>query len=170
LNQPIKKAYFYKHGEEYQSNFAGYAASSDIFVNGIFWDGKAPAFFTAEEMTSPNFRIKVIGDVTCDIAPAASVPSTLYASTIAEPVFGYDPTTRKAVAPYLDDAIDVMSIDNLPSELPRDASTAFGATFIEKILPEFKQENSAVLSRAAVTVDGQLGPHFQYLRKYAGLV
>ncbi len=168
--QPIKKAYFYKHGEEYQSNFAGYAASSDIFVNGIFWDGKAPAFFTAEEMTSPDFRIKVIGDVTCDIAPAASVPSTLYASTIAEPVFGYDPTTRKAVAPYLDDAIDVMSIDNLPSELPRDASTAFGATFIEKILPEFKQENSAVLSRATVTIDGELGPHFQYLREYAGLV
>jgi len=167
--KPSEKAHFYRHGEEYESNFARFAACSDIFVNGIFWDGKAPAFFTAEEMTGPEFRIKVIGDVTCDIAPAASVPSTLYATTIAEPVFGYDPVTRKAVAPFGDEVIDVMSIDNLPSELPRDASTAFGAVFLEKILPELAKEKSAILRRAAVTTGGELGPHFQYLREYAGL-
>lgn len=165
----FNKKHFYAHGEEYVSNFAPYTKMGDIFVNGIYWDGKAPAFFTKEEMAEPDFRFQVIGDVTCDIAPAASVPSTLYASTIADPVFGYDPSTELATDPYSDDVIDVMSIDNLPSELPRDASSAFGTTFIEKILPEFEKAESEILTRASITVDGKLGPYFQYLREYAGV-
>ncbi|WP_273444226.1 NAD(P)-dependent oxidoreductase [Neolewinella agarilytica] len=164
---PIDKQHFYQHGEEYQSNFAPYAKVSDLFINGIFWDGKAPAFFTREEMTTDDFRIRVIGDVTCDIAPAASVPSTLRASTIADPVFGYDPLTGKETEAYRTDGIDIMSIDNLPSELPRDASEAFGKVFIEKILPEYAREKSGILERASVTVDGKLGPHFGYLEEYA---
>ena len=163
----FSKKDFYQNGHHFVSNFAPYAAVSDVFINGIFWDGVAPAFFTAEEMTSPDFRIQVIGDVTCDIAPAASVPSTLYATTIAEPVFGYNPATRTAGEPYLSHTIDVMSIDNLPSELPRDASAAFGKVFIDKILPEFGKEESAILERATITNGGQLGPHFAYLEDYA---
>ena len=166
--KPIDKHHFYQHSEEYQSAFAPYAKVADIFVNGIFWDGKAPAFFTAEEMNGADFNIQVIGDVTCDIAPAASVPSTLYASTIADPVFGYDPVTQLATDPYGPNVVDVMSIDNLPSELPRDASAAFGKTFIETILPEFAKEKSDILTRASVTIDGRLGPKFKYLREYAG--
>ena len=158
---------FYGKGQEFVSNFAPYAAVSDVFINGIFWDGVAPAFFTKEEMAGPDFRIKVIGDVTCDIAPAASVPSTLYATTIAEPVFGYDPNTHTAGDPYQPHTIDVMSIDNLPSELPRDASSAFGKVFMEKILPEFAKEQSDILERATITEDGELGRHFTYLYDYA---
>lgn len=164
---PIDKHHFYAHGEEYASAFGPYAKVSDVFINGIFWDGKAPAFFTAEEMKSPDFRIQVIGDVTCDIAPASSVPSTLFASTIADPVFGYDPATGKALDPYQPGMIDVMSIDNLPSELPRDASSAFGDVFIETILPEFDKPSSDILRRASITVNGELGPEFGYLKSYA---
>ncbi|MEM9930692.1 MAG: alanine dehydrogenase, partial [Bacteroidota bacterium] len=167
--QPFDKKHFYANGQDYLSAFAPYTKTSDVFINGIFWDGKAPAFFTAEEMKSPEFNIQVIGDVTCDIAPAASVPSTLFASTIADPVFGYDTATGTAVAPHAPGAIDVMSIDNLPSELPRDASTAFGGVFVEKILPEFSKANSDILTRASVTVKGQLGPAFGYLKAYAGV-
>ncbi|OAV45251.1 NAD(P)-dependent oxidoreductase [Lewinella sp. 4G2] len=165
--EDFTKQEFYADGEAFISKFAPFAAMSDVFVNGIFWDGKAPAFFTKEEMKGDDFRIKVIGDVTCDIAPAASVPSTLYASTIAEPVFGYDPQTGKATDAYRDDCIDVMSIDNLPSELPRDASAAFGATFIKKILPEFEKDQSDILDRASITVGGELGPKYGYLESYS---
>ena len=167
--KPIDKHHFYRHSEEYRSAFGPYTKVADIFVNGIFWDGKAPAFFSAEDMEAEDFNIQVIGDVTCDIAPAASVPSTLFASTIADPVFGYDPKTRAAVAPHGAGTVDVMSIDNLPSELPRDASAAFGTAFIERILPEFAKDESAILRRASVTIGGKLGPDFQYLREYAGL-
>ena len=163
----VTKKHFYQHGEEYESAFSPYARVADIFVNGIFWDGKAPAFFTAEEMRQPDFRITTIADVTCDIAPAASVPSTLRPSTIAEPVYGYATESGSEEAPYTEDVIDVMAIDNLPSELPRDASKAFGETFIAKILPEFGQPGSAILERAMITEDGHLGKHFTYLADFA---
>ena len=147
--------------------FAPYAAAADVFINGIYWDGKAPAFFTREDMTSEHFRIRTIADVTCDIAPLSSVPSTLKASTITDPVFGYDPRSGGEVAPYAPEAIDVMSIDNLPSELPRDASKAFGDILLTTILPEFNLTHSDVLERATITQGGQLGPHFTYLRAFA---
>ncbi len=63
-----------------------------------------------------------------------------------------------------------MAIDNLPSEMPRDASRAFGDMFISHILPELLLPGSKVVERATVAVDGQLGPHFQYLQEYAGLM
>ena len=61
----------------------------------------------------------------------------------------------------------MMTIDNLPNELPRDASTAFGEQFIEHILPELLKDKSAVIERAMVTENGVLGKHFQYLADYA---
>ncbi|MFM8361991.1 MAG: hypothetical protein ACKOA4_04760 [Haliscomenobacter sp.] len=63
-----------------------------------------------------------------------------------------------------------MAIDNLPNEMPRDASAAFGAMFIEKVLPEFFKSHSLVLERATIAEDGRLGRHFQYLRDYVGAV
>lgn len=164
----VDRRHFYTHGAEYVSAFAPYAAAADIFINGIFWDGRAPAFFTASEMTEPAFRIRTIADITCDIAPASSVPSTLRPSTIAEPVYGFDPGNNAETEAYQAGVIDVMAIDNLPSELPRDASEAFGATFIEKILPEFGQSESEILRRAMITEEGKLGPYFTYLADYAG--
>ena len=163
----VTRKHFYQHGADYESTFAPYAAVADVFVNGIFWDGKAPAFFSAEAMRSENFRIRTIADVTCDIAPAASVPSTLKASTIADPVFGYDPVTGRETAPFAAHVIDVMSIDNLPSELPRDASKAFGDILIEAILPEFDRPQSDILDRATITADGALGPRYTYLQDFA---
>ncbi|MCP9235040.1 NAD(P)-dependent oxidoreductase [Lewinella sp. JB7] len=163
----VKRQHFYAHSAEYVSAFAPYARVADVFINGIYWDGKAPAFFTKEDMQQPEFRIRTIADVTCDIAPAASVPSTLKASTIADPVFGYDPDSGSETAPYTPAGIDVMSIDNLPSELPRDASKAFGKILIERILPEFNRAESDILQRATITHFGQLGDSFKYLRDFA---
>ncbi|CAH1000479.1 hypothetical protein LEM8419_01632 [Neolewinella maritima] len=162
----VVRKHFYKHSEEYVSTFLPYAAVADVFVNGIYWDGKAPAFFTREDMATESFRIKTIADVTCDIAPLSSVPSTLKASTIADPVFGFDPQTGEEVAPYRN-AIDVMSIDNLPSELPRDASKAFGDILLSTILPEFDKPQSKILDGATVTRAGELGEQFTYLSDFA---
>ncbi|PPK86710.1 alanine dehydrogenase [Neolewinella xylanilytica] len=165
--RPVDRQHFYAHAEEYVSTFDRFARRADIFINGIFWDGKAPAFFTREMMQSPDFAIATIADITCDIAPAASVPSTLKASTIANPVFGYDPATGTETAPFQAEYVDVMSIDNLPSELPRDASEAFGSILVEDILPEFDKETSDILRRATITHAGNLGPEFTYLSDFA---
>ena len=157
---------FYTSPENYQSAFLPYAAKSDIFINAILWKQGAPAFFTLNDMQSPNFHIGVIADITCDIAPITSVPSTIRASTIDDPVFGFDPVSGKEIAPYQPESIDMMTIDNLPSELPRDASTSFGAQLIEYILPELLEENSVMLDRATIARNGQLTPQYAYLQDF----
>lgn len=158
---------FFDNPSDYQSSFAPYTKVSDIMINGIYWDNAAPVFFSLEDMKQADYNIKVIADVTCDIAPVSSIPSTLRASTIADPVFGFNPFTGHEVAPFQKAVIDMMTIDNLPNELPRDASTSFGEQFITHVLKELKdKDNSNVIRRATVTKDGKLGEYFGYLEDY----
>ena len=158
---------FYNNPKDYKSDFHHFIKHADIFINGIYWDNDAPPFFTKEDMRSSDFNIKVIADVTCDIAPISSIPSTLKASVIPDPVFGYNPIAEKEDAPYKEEVIDMMTIDNLPNELPRDASKAFGEMFIEHVLPHIGEPNSDLIQRATLCNNGQLGDHFEYLRDYA---
>lgn len=166
--RPFDKKHFYAHPEEYVSTFAPFYRRADIFINGIFYDKKAPRFFSREEMCGPDFRVGIIADVTCDLMPGSSVPSTIRASTIAEPVYGFDPQSGQESAPHVPGSVDVMAIDNLPSELPRDASAFFGRQLLEKILPELLLgRDSAVMRRGMITENGQLTPEFAYLADYA---
>jgi len=168
--QAFDKTHFYAHGEEYVSAFAPYYRRADIFINGIFYDKKAPAFFTVEEMQQPDFQIKVIADVTCDIVPDSSVPSTIRASKIADPVFGFNPKIGQETPPYLPDSVDVMSIDNLPSELPRDASAFFGRQLLEKILPELLHGRASdAIRRGMIAENGSLTLEFRYLADYVAI-
>ena len=161
------KSDFYKNGDQYVSTFQPYFQKADIFINGIFYDKKAPAFFTMDDMQRPDFRIRVIGDITCDIMPGASVPATIRPTHIDDPVFGFDPRTGEETAPYQPGVVDVMAIDNLPSELPRDASVFFGEQLMIFILPELIRAcQSDVLRRATITDQGVLTPAFEYLSDY----
>lgn len=157
---------FYNHPDRYESDFDHFLPMSDIMINGIYWDNAAPAFFTVDQMKQEEFGIKVIADVTCDIAPVSSIPSTLRASTIADPVFGFDPATGKETAPFRPDSIDMMTIDNLPNEMPRDASTAFGDMFMEHVLPQLEDPESEMIHSATIAINGDLGSHYEYLRSY----
>lgn len=162
----FEKKDFYQNPSKYKSIFAPYTTQSDIMINGIYWDNNAPAFFTKDDMRKADFNIKVIADVTCDIAPISSIPSTLDASTIADPIFGYDPVKECKAPAHQDGIIDMMTIDNLPNELPRDASKAFGEQFTTHILAELLAENSAIIERGTVAQNKDLGKHFEYLRDY----
>jgi len=160
------KADFYENPKKYESIFEPFTKVSDIMINGIYWDNDAPAFFTKAQMRAEDFAIKVIADVTCDIAPVSSIPSTLFASTIADPIFGYNPVTEAQDEPFQDHVIDMMTIDNLPNEMPRDASTSFGEQFLTHILPELLKEDSEVIKGASICANGDLTPEFEYLRDY----
>ncbi|MCR9288822.1 MAG: NAD(P)-dependent oxidoreductase [Bacteroidetes bacterium] len=162
----FNKKDFYKNPHLYKSTFTPFTEVADVMINGIYWDQRAPQFFTQKEMNQPNFNIKVIADVTCDIAPVSSIPSTLRASTIENPIFGYDPEKGCETAPFAPNSIDMMTIDNLPNELCRDASTSFGQQFIQHILPELFKDKSEILERAIVAEKGRLGKYFQYLQNY----
>jgi len=167
----FKNIDFYQHPTEFKSTFLPYARRSDLMVNGIYWDNMAPAFFSQEDMQQSDFGIQVIADVTCDIAPVASIPATIKASTIADPIFGYDPTTGKETLPHQSHVVDMMTIDNLPNELPRDASTSFGQQFSDHIINALlEKENNPIIQQASITKDGKLGLHFKYLTEYVAKV
>jgi alanine dehydrogenase len=161
------KAHFYAHGDEYVSVFKPYAHRADIFINGIYYDPKAPQFFTLADMAEEGFSLQVIADISCDIAPNASVPTTIRPSTIAEPVYGIHRYTGQECPPFSPDAVDVMAIDNLPSELPRDASEFFGRQLLENVLPELLRGPQApVIRRATIAEGGHLTEPYAYLSDY----
>ncbi|MDX5319723.1 MAG: NAD(P)-dependent oxidoreductase, partial [Bacteroidota bacterium] len=114
-NSPFDKSYFYRNPSEYFSTFNQYWPVTDLMINAIYWNEEIPRFFSLVDMQRPDFRIKTIADITCDID--GSVPSTVRASSIEEPVYGWNPFTKTETAPYLKNTIDVMAVSNLPTEL-----------------------------------------------------
>ena len=58
-----------------------------------------------------------------------------------------------------------MAVDNLPCELPKDASEDFGKNLIESVLP-ILNSNSEILENATICNDGDLTDRFEYLRDY----
>lgn len=166
-DSPHDRADFHAHPEQYHSIFAPYFSRTDILINGIYWDNRAPQFFTLDEMKRPEFRIQVIADVTCDIAPASSIPSTIRASTIADPIYGFDPQTGFETDAFRPDAIDIMAIDNLPNEMARDASMGFGDQFMLSIEPELEHfHDSDIIRRGTIAAFGKLTQGFAYLQDY----
>ena len=160
------KAEFYNDPSDYESDFMKYALVSDMFITGHFFGNGAPYLFTREDAKSPDFKINLIADISCDVD--GPVASTLRASTIAEPFYGYDPQTESETAFDALGAITVMAVDNLPCELPKDASEGFGNMFLENVMPAFfNGDKDGILERAKITTaDGKLTSGFAYLKDY----
>ncbi|PIA82306.1 alanine dehydrogenase [Gaetbulibacter sp. 4G1] len=156
---------FYKDPTGYESNFMPYAKETDFFIAGHFYGNNAPYLFTREDAKQPNFNINLVADISCDVD--GPVASTLRASTIAEPFYGYDPQTESEVDFDANNAITVMAVDNLPCELPKDASEGFGDMFLEHVIPAFfNDDKDGVLERAKITENGKLTERFAYLQSY----
>lgn len=159
------KAEFYKDPTGYESNFIPYAKQTDYFIAGHFYGNNAPYLFTREDAKHPEFKINLVADISCDID--GPVASTIRPSTIADPFYGYNPKTEQEVAFNAKEAITVMAVDNLPCELPKDASEGFGITFLEHVIPAFfNKDKNQVLERAKITENGKLTPRFSYLQDY----
>jgi saccharopine dehydrogenase (NAD+, L-lysine forming) len=158
---------FYEFPERYTSNFLPYAYQADMLIACAYWDPAAPVLFTKEEIVDPHFKIRVIADVTCDIE--GSIPSTKRPSTIDAPLYDYNPSEDREEAPLSEEGnITVMAVDNLPCELPRDASTDFGRELLDNVMPHLLQKiDESVIERATIAENGLLGKHYQYLKRYA---
>ena len=159
---------FYKNATEYTSNFERFTKVADMFIAGHFYGNEAPHILTREMLMKNDCKIKVVADISCDVN--GPVACTLKASTIAEPFFGYLPSTHEIVDMFHPSAITVMSVDNLPCELPKDASEGFGEMFINHVIPAFtNQDKDGILERAQITNQGSLTPKFMYLSDYVGI-
>lgn len=156
---------FFDNPTAYESSFMRFAKVSDFYIACHYWDKKAPFIFSRKDAKSPDFKIKVIADVSCDID--GPVASTIRASTIANPIYGYDPINGNEVDYKDKNAIAVMAVDNLPCELPNDASVGFGENFLEYVIPAFfNGDKDGVLKRAKMTENGKLTSGFSYLQDY----
>ena len=156
---------FFVHPEAYVSNFMRFAKVTDFYIAGHFYGDGAPYLYTREDVKSPDFNIKVVADISCDID--GPVATTIRPSTIADPIYGYDLQTESETDFTNENAIAVMAVDNLPCELPQDASEGFGEQFLEHVLPAFfNNDKDGILQRAKVTENGMLTPRFTYLQDY----
>lgn len=162
----FNKVDFFNNPKDFKSNFLQYATCADIFIACAFWDLKAPVLFTREEIIQKNFKIKIIGDVTCDIE--GSIPSTKKLSTIDDPIYDYDPMQDKVVPALSNERnITVMAIENLPSELPKNASEDFGRKLVDNVLPNLiGEDKDGIIKRATITENGKLTSNYAYLQDY----
>ena len=156
---------FYKNPKEYTSDFERFTKVSDIFMAGHFYGNDAPYILTQEMLKKSDCKIKVVADISCDTN--GPIACTIKASTIADPLFGYLPIDGSEVLYTHPGAIVVMSVDNLPCELPKDASEGFGEMFMEHVIPAFfNDDKDGILARAKMTEKGKLTERFAYLKEY----
>jgi len=157
------REHFFSQPKDFKSVFSKYYPCADLMVNAIYWTEDIPVHFTLDEMKSEQFRIKVISDVTCDIH--GSVPSTIRDTPISDPVYGWDAQEEKEVEAYQKHTIDMMTVSNLPCELPRDASKTFGEALTEHVIPRLLVDGE-VLQRATIAQHGSLTAEYSYLQDY----
>ncbi|MFN8241749.1 MAG: NAD(P)-dependent oxidoreductase [Bacteroidales bacterium] len=164
--QPYSFTDFVKNPSSYESDFRRYSRVTDILITGHYWDPRSPVFFTTGEMRADDFRISIIADISCDVN--GPIPSTVRASTIADPFYSFNPWLEKEEPAFSRQGnITVMAVDNLPGELPRDASQDFGKQLISNVLHDICTGNeSPMIKRATITSGGSLMEDYSYLTDY----
>ena len=160
------KSEFYANPERYESAFAAYAENSDVYIPCHFWSSKSPLILTQEMLQSAKNRIKLVADISCDIA--GPVASTIRPSKIGDSFYGYDPQTGTEVPFDQHGAIAVMAVDNLPCELPKDASIDFGKQLLSNVFPALlaADPDQIIYRGTQTTFEGQLNDPFLYLQDY----
>lgn len=159
------KKEFYQKPELYKSVLGPYVQNCNMYIACHFWGEHSPLLLQREDLQKAQ-DLKVVADISCDID--GPIPCTLRPSTIADPTYGYDAQNHQEVDWNAEGAIVVMAVDNLPCELPKDASESFGNELIQHVLPcLLKEDEHKVIERASETTKkGELGPHFAFLQDY----
>lgn len=163
--KPSSKKDFFTNPKAYISDFERFTKVSDIYIAGHFYANDAPVILTREMLLASDCKLKVVADVSCDVN--GPIACSLRASTIQDPFYGYYPFENKEVDVFHPAAIVVMAVDNLPCELPKDASEGFGEMFLEHVIPAFfNGDKDGILERAKMTENGKLSSNFSYLQDY----
>ena len=150
-----------KDGKEI-SKVKNYLFETDMFIACHYWEPKFPKFFYSNQINKFK-NLKIIGDITCDINGA--IPTTIRSTSIAKPYYSIDINTMKEID-LSDKGIAVMAVDNLPSELPRDASEEFGSRVISEVLPSLVNKDDGRINRATTASNGKFRLKFAYLNDF----
>ena len=169
---------YYQHPEKYRSKFERYIPCLSVLVNCIYWDAKYPRLVTKSYLKklfceTPRPRLKVIGDISCDVDGA--IECNVKCMDPGNPVFTYDPLNDSAQDGCLADGLVVLSVDNLPAELPNESSREFSEALLP-LAPEIAQADMSVsfdacklskpIKKAMIVYQGKLTPDYRYLTEF----
>lgn len=168
---------YYDHPERFESQFEQYIPHMTILMNCMYWDDNYPKIVTKDYLKelfdNGEPKLKVIGDVTCD--PDGSIECTHSGTEIEDPVFVYDPLTRKYNMGFEGNGLLIMAVDILPSELPRESSQTFSDALIG-FMPQIASADYSdsfedlnipdEIKRATILHKGELTPDYKYLEEY----
>jgi hypothetical protein len=155
-------AEFFSEPQLYKAHFLPFVSNAQILMTGHFWSSISPRFLSAEQLSKT--QVQVVGDISCDIN--GPLPCTLRASTLKDPVYGWDKISFQETDFLSPSAIAVMAVDNLPAALPADASTHFGSELLP-LLQEFEsQPHALVFEQATIAQNGKLMPKYAYLQSW----
>ena len=160
------KQEFYDNAELFESTFPRYLKEANMYIPCHYWSSKADFIFTREDLKKDNIKLSVVADISCDID--GPIACTLRPSKIADPIYGYDPSSESEVDFMNENAIAVMAVDNLPCELPLDASNDFGGELMKEVFPSlFLEDTDLIIARGSeTTLDGKLSEYFSFLEAY----
>ena len=166
---------YFGQPELYRSRFEDHLPHLSVLMNCIYWDVRYPRLVTKlwlKQAFSGGHRPKlaVVGDISCDID--GSIEATVKATQPGEPFYVYEPETG-----LVRDGVDgagmvLMTVDNLPCELPFGSSREFGVAlmpFMPAIAradfsrPLKKLDLPGPIRRALVLHRGRLTPEFEYI-------
>ncbi|MBU1636112.1 hypothetical protein KKC97_00410 [bacterium] len=173
---------YFAHPDKYDSPFADYLPYFSMILNGTYWDARFPRLVTVEDvkrlyLNRHEPKLIAIGDVSCD--PCGSIECTVRATLPDNPVYVYDPASGTAQDGFEGNGLQIMAVDILPTELPRESSQTFSSMLV-RWLPKlvradyhkpFNQVDlPAEFKTATIVYQGELTPDYRYLERYlAGL-
>lgn len=158
---------FIHHAHEYESDFLRWAGQTDILICAHFWGPDAPVYLSEDDLRREDMRIRMIGDVTCDIK--GSIKSTVRPATHAEPYYDYNPVTEQEEPAFSSsDNISVMAVDTCPNALAMDTSEYFGDMLIKHVFEPFLCGRiSEIINRSMILKEGRITPRFNYLTEFS---
>lgn len=167
---------YLKYPKRFESNLDVYLPHLNILIHTSYWDKRYPRLVTKKMMRrlyKRGFRLEFIGDLTCDIN--GSIELTYKVTTIDNPTFTYNPKNDKFIDGYQQDGITILARDNLPAELPKDASRDF-STLVREYVYQIAAHGIKDITnhmaipkeiRQAVMVqDRRLTKPYEYLKKF----
>ena len=154
--------HFINFPEMYISVIEKYMINTNLLISSHYWDPKSPKLFNKDDIKKYK-NLKVIGDITCDIN--GSIPSTLRSSTIKDPYFYIDINSFNEIKKE-EHSLAIMAVDNLPSELPKEASIEFGNGIVNEVLPYIIHKDDGRIKKATITSKGKFLPSYDYIKNY----
>lgn len=176
-NQEFDLHDYYDHPEKYKDQFKKYIPHLSVLMNCMYWNDNYPRIITKDYLEKiyreGEPKLKIIGDITCD--PDGSIECTHKGTEIEDPIFVYNPFTRKPEFGYTGEGLLIMAVDILPSELPRESSIGFSEALL-KFVPaiavadyEVSFENLDLpnpIKRAVILHKGELTPDYKYIQEF----